>query len=308
MSLNRRTFLQSAAAAVTCPTLLSAKQNGPDGCIFAFGAYGMKALSLDDAIRTVAEIGYDGIELTIFPGFPAEPPKLSTTDRIAIRRLLTEKQLKLTSLMESVYPSKDSAKKRAALDRIKRAVELARDLADRPPLVQTTLGGGEWVQGKRLVIDTIGRWSEIAADADVVLAVKPHRGSVLAMPGEAVELFEALGRPKYLRMAYDYSHYQYGPLSLEETIDVSLPYTALVVLKDVAIEGNRHRFLLPGETGTVDYPTLLRRFYRGGYRGGVCCEVSGMVWKNPGYDPKEAAATCYANIAPAFKKADVPRS
>ena len=211
-------------------------------------------------------------------------------------------------LMESVYPSKDAAKQNEALGRIRRAVELARDLGgDAPPLVQTTLGGGKWAQGKGLVVDTIGRWTEIAADGGVVLAVKPHRGSVLAMPGEAVELIETLKKPPCLKMAYDYSHYQYGPLSMKETIDTALPYTALVVLKDVAIEGNRHRFLLPGETGTVDYPALLRQFYRGGYRGPVCCEVSGMVWNKPGYDPKKAAKTCYANIAPAFEEAGVPR-
>jgi hypothetical protein len=45
--------------------------------------------------------------------------------------------------------------------------------------------------------------------------------------------------------------------------------------------------------------TLLRE---GGYRGDVCCEVSGMVSSKPGYDPVAAAKRCYQNVSPAFER------
>ncbi|MBN2307405.1 MAG: sugar phosphate isomerase/epimerase, partial [Candidatus Hydrogenedentes bacterium] len=64
---------------------------------------------------------------------------------------------------------------------------------------------------------------------------------------------------------------------------------------------------LPGESGTIDYAVLLRLFYAGGYRADVCCEVSGVVSGKPGYDPVAAANTSYANVAPAFEEAGVPR-
>ena len=63
---------------------------------------------------------------------------------------------------------------------------------------------------------------------------------------------------------------------------------------------------LPG-AGGFDYAPLLRQFYQGGYRGDVCCEVSGLVSGKPGYDPAAAAKQCYAVLSRAFAAAEVPR-
>ena len=45
------------------------------------------------------------------------------------------------------------------------------------------------------------------------------------------------------------------------------------MMKDGAIEDGKAVFKLPGETGEIDYPALLRQFYQGGYRGDFNCEV-----------------------------------
>jgi inosose dehydratase len=86
-----------------------------------------------------------------------------------------------------------------------------------------------------------------------------------------------------------------------------LPYTAHVVVKDAVQQGDRVVFALPGESGTFDYPKLLRLFYDGGYRGDVCCEVSSMVSNKPGYDGLAAARQCYTAMSGAFEKAMIPR-
>ncbi len=66
-------------------------------------------------------------------------------------------------------------------------------------------------------------------------------------------------------------------------------------------------FALAGETGKIDFPTMLRLFQEGGYRGDVFCEVSRKVWSQPGFDATAAARACYKNMAAAFEKAGVSR-
>src|SRR4051794_25006832 len=44
---------------------------------FAIGTYGMKPLPTREALRTIARIGYDGVELALMPGWPADPAVLT---------------------------------------------------------------------------------------------------------------------------------------------------------------------------------------------------------------------------------------
>ncbi len=48
----------------------------------------------------------------------------------------------------------------------------------------------------------------------------------MSQPSEAIWLFEQLGKPARLRMVYDYSHYAYRDLLIDETVRESLPWTA----------------------------------------------------------------------------------
>ena len=109
-------------------------------------------------------------------------------------------------------------------------------------------------------------------------------------------------------MVFDYSHYAYRGLPLEETIRTALPYMAHVAPKDAVEDGDKKvTFALAGETGMIDFQTMLRLVQEGGYRGDVCCEVSRTVWSQPGFDAGGAARTCYKNLAAAFEKAGVSR-
>jgi inosose dehydratase len=279
-----------------------------DTCTLSIGTYSLKGMPLDDAIRRVAQIGYDGIEIATQPGFDGEPANLTLERRMDIRRRLDETGLRLTALMEQLTPAENEDQHVSDLGRLRRVLALARTLNNRrPPLVQTVLGGGTWDEKKALFRDRLGDWVEAAAQTQVVLAIKPHRGGALSRPEEAVWLIQQLGDSPWLRMVYDYSHYAFRDMPLEDTVRVALPYTAHVVVKDAIQQGNKVVFGLPGEGGTFDYARLLRLFYDGGYRGDVCCEVSSQVSKRLDFDPAAAAKTCYEVMAAAFSKANVPR-
>ena len=129
----------------------------------------------------------------------------------------------------------------------------------------------------------------------------------MSKPSEAAWLIKQLDDTPWIRMVYDYSHYAFREMSVPATVETALPYTGHIAIKDVVKTEKGFKFVLPGASDTFDYADLLKRFYAGGYRGDICCEVSSMVSGQPNYDAIAAAKTCYANIAAQFKLAGVPR-
>jgi sugar phosphate isomerase/epimerase len=313
MPLNRRQCLQRLAAAAAlgtaarrAPAAETAK--AAKGCTLSIGTYSLKGIPLEAAITLIADIGYDGLEIAVAPPFDGEPTQMTPDRRRSVREQLQARGLKLTALMENLSPAQADSRHKDQLDRLRHVVTLSRELnPQRPPLVQTVLGAGTWEDRKQLFRDRLGDWLAVFNDAQVVLAIKPHRGGAMSRPSEAIWLIEQLGQPARLKMVYDYSHYAFRDMPLEATVRESLPYTAHVAVKDAVQMDKTVVFRLPGESGTFDYAELFRLFTAGGYRGDFCCEVSAMVSNQPGYDPSAAAKICYANMARAFTQANVPR-
>lgn len=312
VSVNRREFLSTAIAAsagvVFGSAALSANDHSTDGVTFSFGTYGMKSMSTEEAIRTVAEIGYDGIEIAARADWDAAPSRMPKPRREHVCTLLEDSGLRLTALMEHLFPAKDEAEHQVGLARLRDVAQLGHDLSPHtPPLIQTVLGGGMWEDQNAMFLDRLGDWAKLAEETETVIAIKPHRGGGMSQPSEAVWLIQQLGDTPWIRMVYDYSHYAFRDMSVAETVETALPYTAHIAIKDTLKTDKGFQFVLPGESKFIDYADLFRRFYLGGYRADICCEVSGMVSGQAGYDPIAAAKTCYANIAPQFASANVPR-
>ena len=277
--------------------------------MLGFGTYGTRGLSTEEAIRLIAKSGYDAIELTVNASWDASPEMMPAPRRERIRDQLAESGLRLTSLMESINPSADRAQQHKNMDRLRGSAELGRQLsAGHPPQIQTVLGSGNWEERRQMFVDRLGRWAELARETGTVISIKPHRGGAMSRPSEAVWIFKQLGNPRWLRMVYDFSHYIFRDMQLEETIRQSARYTNQVVVKDtVRTAAGGTTFVLPGESGNIDYVRLLQLFHRHGYRGDVSCEVSSAVWRQEDYDPQSAVQTCYRNMAAAFQAAGLRR-
>ncbi len=54
-------------------------------------------------------------------------------------------------------------------------------------------------------------------------------------------------------MWFDYSHFAFRDLPMEQMVRQSLPITAGVAVKDAAEVDGRVTFALPGQAGTIDY-------------------------------------------------------
>ena len=309
---SRRKFLTNSTAAIAAWSagrdLLAGNSTAAEGVTFSFGTYGMKSLRVEQAVRAVAEIGYDGVELAALPDWDSHPGQLSQSRRQELRALIHGTGLQLTALSHNLRPSDDDSAHARDLEKLKRIIALGHTLSpDDYPVLQGIFGGGKWEDQKTLYVKRMEDWARLAMEEQTVICIKPHRGSAMSRPAEAAWIIQQLGEPPWMRMVYDYSHYAFRDMSIEQTVRNSLKYTGHIAVKDTIRKGDSTTFVLPGESGNFDYEKLFSLFYKGGYRGDISCEVSSAVWRQAGYDPLTAASTCYQNIAPVLARAGVPR-
>lgn len=263
-----------------------------------FSLFGMQSLAVEDALRACAEIGYEDIELALMPGFDTDPDVFREPRRRDVSLLLIDLGLRLPALMETLLMDGSEASWASDLRRFKAALCLSRQLVpESPPMIETILGGevSGWDDLKNVFVDRLGVLAELAQDAQVNFAIKPNRRRALSLPEQGTWLISQVGIPS-LKLVFDWSHYDHRGLSMEEALDVTWPNLAFVHLKDSILEAGGDRFTLPGE-GKTDYPGLFSLLSRKGYRGSVQVEVSGQIWRKPGYDPLAAARLSFERLA-----------
>jgi inosose dehydratase len=302
-SLSRRGLLVAGGCALA--TSLTADEK-PRRIGLGFSLYGMKSLPLDRAVRACAEIGYDCVELPVLADWQADSARFTAAARKAFAKTLSDEGVRLSAVMENLPLLADKVADNR--DRLQRAAEIARDLATGDaPLVETVLGGrpGEWNQFKEKMVERLGEWARVMADAKVVLAIKAHVGNACRIPEDLVWLLKQVDSP-WIQAAYDYSHFQLQGLDLAASLKTLLPQTVFIHVKDAQGQAGKFQFLLPGAaTGNmqVDYPAYFRQIAAENYRGDVVVEVSGQIHSQPGYDPLAAARQSYGPLARAFTSA-----
>ena len=305
-TISRREFLQVTAASAGLAALGAKALAAPPARIgFGFSLYGMRSLKVAEALKVCAEIGYSGVELACLKDWPCDAAALTKADRAAIRLQLNDLALDLPSLMENLGLVVPEAQHQTNLERLKAACELAHDLApDQAPLIETVLGGKptEWESLRDKMVVALKDWERVASSHKTVVAIKAHISGALHTPQDAKWLVQQIDSP-WIRLVYDYSHFQRQKLDLKESLTAMIRETVFVHIKDNLTTDGKTEFALPGDARDIDYAEYLTLLRNGGYRGAVVAEVSAQVSGKPGYDPVAAAKRCYANIQPAFIKA-----
>ena len=276
-----------------------------------YSTWGMPTVPVDSALAHLAALGFDGVELTVIPGYSTELSSLTKSERRRILKLLKKHGLDLpaiaghTSLMEE-----DPAIHAANLERLKETIDLAVDWAgpDGPPAIDTTAGSqpDAWESRKALLVERTQELAEYAQTKGVVIAMEPHVGSIIDTPQKMVELIELVGLPN-VKVNFDISHFNVMGFSIEESVSTLAPHAVHTHVKDEIGLAPNHQFLIPGE-GVFDYVTYLKAMERHGYTGYISAEVSVMVQRRPAYDPLQAATQTYATLAAAFETAGIDRS
>lgn len=298
--------LDTTSRAVRAAELQPAARPAAQRFTLGFSLYGMNSLPLETAIAACAKIGYRDIEPALMTGYTADPLQLSKARRGELRKQIAGLGLTVPALMENISAVAPAKAQQANLEKIARAAELARDLVDAgssrtAPVLETVLGGkpSEWPQLRGRILESLRLWAAAGEKHELTIAVKAHVGNALHKPEDLAKLIAEINSPR-LRAAYDFSHFERQGLELESSLRALSNDTVFIHVKDGKGTPDAFQFLLPGE-GTIDYVAYFRLLDQLQYRGSVMVEVSGQIFKQPGYDPIAAAKKCYHHLQAAYE-------
>ena len=270
----------------------------------AYGTYGMPKESMAQALPSLAEMGYDGIELCIAGRFPTAPGKLDPTARARLADLLAAHGLTLNALMMLANVMADEAGHEQNLHELGEACTLAHDLAmAEPPVISVTCGGKPepWDETQGTLVGRLRQWAAIAGREGCVVALEPHVGAILDRPERAAWAVNQVASPA-LRLNFDISHFDIQDYAVPYTVALLAPLAVHAHVKDGRMADGKVQFLLPGEGG-FDYVAYLKAMARAGYDGFITVEISGQLSGPEGYDPYAAAQSSYRTLAHAFVEA-----
>ncbi len=275
-----------------------------------YSTWGMPTVPIDTAISHIADLGFDGIELTIIQRFTTELSTLDTAERKRIAAMLKQHNLALPAIAAHSNLMDVHVQSHAKnMWRLKGGVDLAVDLAqgDELPAVNTTTGGkpDEWDTKKDFLVERVGVLVDYATSRGVTIAMEPHIGAIIDTPDKVLELLEIINSP-YLKVNFDISHFDIVGIPTEETVSALAAVSVHTHVKDQRGIAPDFEFLIPGE-GTFDYVGYLKLMQEHGYDGFITAEVSFMVQTRKDYDPLAAATLSYQTLSKAFVDAGIER-
>ncbi|HET9661832.1 MAG TPA: sugar phosphate isomerase/epimerase [Thermomicrobiales bacterium] len=276
----------------------------------SYSTWGMQTTPIDDAVRHCADLGFDGLELTVIPGWPTDAATLDRSERRRIRALYDDAGVELCGMSGNVpLLVDDSTQADANEARFRTYLDLAAELQrpDERLIVTTTTGGApsDWETRKGEVIERVGRLARYADERGVMIGVEPHVGAALHRPEDVIWLVEQIGAPG-LTIHFDISHFNVQGIPMEESVALLAPMSLHTHVKDERGLAPDHAFLIPGE-GEMDYARYLTLMREAGYDGHIVVEISVMVQARPEYDALAAATQSYEVLSRAFESAGIER-
>ena len=190
--------------------------------------WGMPTVPADTFIPFLSRLGYDGVEITVKPGYTTELSTLDVAERRRIAQMLTDHGLELPAIaghMSMVEQDPDIAERNRA--HLTGTVDLALDWAldGAPPVIDTTVGGasGQWDELKPLTIERVGALVRYGEQRGVVIAIEPHVGELLDTTERVLELLDAIRSP-YLKLNFDISHFNVQGVPYQESVAALAPH------------------------------------------------------------------------------------
>lgn len=231
------------------------------------------AYPLDEVIRRLARIGYDGIE--IGAAAPHAFPDYLTRDRIAeIRGLLDDNGIACSSMLPAPgggpgfnVASPDPAERAAAIDQYKKVADLCH--AWGAPTLMYVAGWQIFGTDRKQAWDWSATALEQIADhagSDLTVAVEPTSAdsNLIDSCDDLLQIIEQVDRPNVAAM-FDTYHTLYRNEVPTDYVHRLGPRLKHIHLADV----NRD----PPGSGVVDYPSLIEALKANGYKGYLTMEI-----------------------------------
>lgn len=250
---------------------------------FGYGTNGFGSHRLDDALSVIADIGYDGVALTLDhmhldpfdPDLPARTAKLGRRlDELGLAVVVETGARYLLDPRRKHEPTLVSAGDRSPrLDLLCRAVDIAADLGAeavsfwsgiRPADTDVAIAWQRLTDGVAVVL-------ERAEQRGVTCAFEPEPGMFVETLDAAVELRGRLGNPERLRITLDLGHcVAVEPAATEQVIRQAGALLANVQADDMRPGVHEH---LEFGDGELDLPAVLGALLDVEYRGLVAVEL-----------------------------------
>ncbi len=278
--------------------------------LLSHSTWGMPTVSIDTAVAHCAALGFDGLEMTVVPRWPTNAADLDTAERKRIRKLYDDHNLILSGLSGATpLLTADPESATEHLARVKTYLDLAAEMQHPgEKLTVSSVSGGteaDWETRKHELVERYGILAAYAEQVGALISMEPHIGAALHLPEQSVWLVEQINSPA-LRIHLDISHFNIRGLDMDKVIELVVPYSAHMHVKDERGLAPNHEFLIPGE-GEMDYVRYLRALDKAGYHGHVATEISIAVQRRPDYDPLAAATQSYRVLSQAFTEAGLDR-
>ncbi|MFG2302655.1 sugar phosphate isomerase/epimerase family protein [Actinacidiphila glaucinigra] len=250
-----------------------------------YGTNGLTDLRLDDALALLADLGYDGVGLTLDHMHldPLAPDLGSRTHRLAQR--LSALGLEVTVETGARYvldprrkhgpslldPDPDARAARTRL--LVRAVQVAADLGAHAVhcFSGITPAGTPSPTAWQRLQDALAPVLDAASTARIPLAVEPEPGHLLACLDDFHHLRGLLGDPEPLGLTLDIGHCQcLEPASPADCVKQAAPWLRHVQIEDMRRGVHEH---LPFGDGEIDFPPVLQALADSGYEGLTVVEL-----------------------------------
>lgn len=274
----------------------------------AYGTYATPMMPIDDSLRMMANLGYEGVEIAISPKHIV-PDSFDLAKRKSMKSVLDELNFEVPGFLmlgSALTDDKQTHQKR--LDLTKQVIELANDLGIRRKIVISTGSGGNsgmWEARRDDLARFLDDYAKIADRHDAIIALEPHVNAMVDRSERAIWLMKTLDNP-YIKLHFDIVHMFLAKEPIRETVLALVPYTAHTHVTDAKIKENGFELVPLGE-GELDCNEYIKAMKESGWTDYITVEVSAMVWSKEGYDPLAVASISYKTLDKAFDLAGVTR-
>lgn len=267
----------------------------------AYSSNAYTKFTVQETIRRIAALGYDGLEL--LADVPhAWPAGLLPQQKEDIRRCLAEHRLAISNvnafMMNAVadprqpywHPSwiePDPHYRAIRREHTLRALRLAAELG--APSIQTEPGGplepgASWRQAAAVFYDELMPCVALAGQLGVSLLIEPEPGLLIETFEQYLEIAGRVDSPAF-GLNFDVGHAYCVGQAPEAWIAPMARHTRHYHVEDIAAT-RRHEHLVPG-TGAIDLPAVFRQIAATGYDGWITVELYPFI-DNPDAAGREA--------------------